>query len=98
MTRLSPPARGQQSFFRDARESQTHHVMFAIPGVFERVHLAKALYREVRLDLRQFFNIRPGLVASSEMTERSNQWLVAVNEVRTYLHGSPTNDHRLLII
>src|SRR4051794_31518438 len=63
---------------RYAGASQAFQIMSPIPFVRERIILRELFEREVRLDLPKFSDVRCRFLAPAQVSERSNQWLVAI--------------------
>src|SRR5262249_30351532 len=65
---------------------------------FNGIHLPEPLDGEVRLEREKLVDEELRFLAPTEMTERGDQWLVAVNETRISRHRGTTCKNRPLII
>src|ERR1700732_4030957 len=86
------------SAFGNACQAQSLHVALTVLLFLERVNLPETFDREIRLQRQQLVDIRLGFVAPSEVPERRNEWLVAVDEIGICFTGAPTHDYGPLIV
>src|SRR5262249_7988158 len=64
----------------------------------ERVRLAEFVDGKIGFERQKFVDVRSRLFASPEMTQRSDQRLVAVDEIRNASHDTPPDNDSALVI
>jgi hypothetical protein len=70
----------------------------AVAVVLDRVDLPEPFHREIRLERQQLVHVRLCFLAPSEMAERGDQRLVAVDEGRIVLGRAAADGDRFFVV